>query len=59
MKDMVMALKWVKRNIKEFGGDPDSIHAFGHSAGAVAAQLLTLSPMSRGTAIVHIKPYDC
>ena len=53
MKDMVMALKWVKRNIRQFGGDPENINVIGHSAGAVSAELLSLSPMSRGeTALV-------
>jgi carboxylesterase type B len=49
MKDMAMALKWVKRNIRQFGGNPDNINVVGHSAGAVSAQLLSLSPMSAGT----------
>jgi carboxylesterase type B len=29
LKDQVFALKWVQRNIKNFGGDPDNVTIFG------------------------------
>lgn len=34
-----MAIAWVKRNIKAFGGDPDNITIFGESAGATSVSL--------------------
>lgn len=48
LKDQVMALKWVNKNIKYFGGDPSSITIFGESAGSASVELHTLSPMSKG-----------
>jgi carboxylesterase type B len=49
---MAMALKWVRRNIERFGGDPNNINVFGQSAGALAAHALILSPMTQGLACI-------
>lgn len=48
LKDQVMALKWVNRNIKYFGGNPEMVTIFGESAGAASAEFHTLSAMSQG-----------
>ncbi|XP_046679564.1 esterase E4-like [Homalodisca vitripennis] len=56
MKDQLMALKWVKENIAQFGGDVDSITLFGESSGAASTHLHTVSPASKGLfhrAIIH------
>jgi para-nitrobenzyl esterase len=46
--DMIEALRWVRKNISAFGGDPDKITIFGESAGAIAISMLCASPLAKG-----------
>ncbi|XP_036141337.1 esterase E4 [Monomorium pharaonis] len=48
LKDVVMALQWVQKNISQFGGDSKNVTIFGESSGGVIAHYLTLSPLSKG-----------
>ena len=46
--DQVAALKWVHKNIAQFGGDPNNITVLGQSAGAASIKNLVSSPLSKG-----------
>uniref|UniRef100_A0A5G3JDL4 Carboxylic ester hydrolase n=1 Tax=Xenopus tropicalis TaxID=8364 RepID=A0A5G3JDL4_XENTR len=46
--DQVAALQWVRDNIKDFGGNPQSVTIFGESAGGVSVSAQVLSPLSKG-----------
>ena len=45
MLDQVEALKWVKANIENLGGNPGKVTIFGESAGASSVSLHLLSPL--------------
>lgn len=49
LKDQVFALRWVKSNIKKFGGDPDKITLMGDDGSAGSVQLHMSSAMSTGS----------
>jgi para-nitrobenzyl esterase len=48
LRDLVMALRWVRDNVAEFGGDPDNVTIFGESAGAQAVATLLAAPAAKG-----------
>lgn len=44
LMDIILAIKWTKAFVQNFGGDPDLITVFGHSSGAAMVSALVLSP---------------
>lgn len=53
LKDQKMALRWVKKNIHHFGGNPESITIFGESAGK-AIELFNGYVISSGSFCWHV-----
>ena len=48
LKDVLLALRWVQRNVASFGGDPDRVTVFGESAGGGLVTTLLATPSARG-----------
>jgi para-nitrobenzyl esterase len=48
MLDLILALKWVRNNIAEFGGDPGNVTIFGQSGGGAKCATLMAMPEAHG-----------
>ena len=51
MTDLVAALRWVRDNIANFGGDPDSVMIYGQSGGG--SKVTTLMGMPSAAGLIH------
>jgi para-nitrobenzyl esterase len=48
IQDLVLALKWVKDNIPNFGGDPDNVTIMGQSGGGAKVSILMSMESAKG-----------
>jgi para-nitrobenzyl esterase len=48
LQDQIAALRWIRRNIVGFGGDPARVTIVGESAGGTSVCLLLVSPLAKG-----------
>lgn len=48
MLDLILALKWVRENIEEFGGDPQNVTIFGESGGGFKVSTILAMPEAQG-----------
>jgi len=48
MRDQIMALKWINKHVRKFGGNPKSVTLMGCSAGGASVHYLFLSPLATG-----------
>lgn len=58
--DQLLAMQWVRRNIENFGGDPDRVTLMGESAGAISVGVHLTNARSREyfrAAISESNPY--
>ena len=48
LMDILEALRWIQRNIEQFGGSPDNVTLFGESGGASKIAALLAMPAAKG-----------
>ncbi|MFI5153060.1 MAG: carboxylesterase/lipase family protein [Chitinophagales bacterium] len=46
--DQIAALKWIQKNITQFGGDPGNVTIAGQSAGSFSVNCLVATPLAKG-----------
>lgn len=60
LKDLVQGLKWVQKNIANFGGNPKNVTVMGGSSGSAAVGYLVLSNLTTGSEdLFDLSAIDC
>lgn len=55
--DVAAALRWIRRNVAAFGGDPRRVTLAGHAAGAALTNALLMLPDTKGIDHSHYSYY--
>lgn len=53
IQDMIESLRWVKKHIKAFGGDPNRVTVYGQSSGGTAILALLRNKVVRDEGLLH------
>ncbi|XP_050504131.1 juvenile hormone esterase isoform X6 [Diabrotica virgifera virgifera] len=53
MKDVQLALRWVNKNIRRFGGNPNQVIIAGESCGSMGVGMLLMGPWSDEVELFH------
>lgn len=48
LRDVILALKWIRENIHNFGGNPNKVTLMGQQEGAALVEILLHSPKAKG-----------
>lgn len=55
LKDQAQSLRWIRRNIQSFGGEPKSVTLMGHGAGAASVHMHMMSAQSNGKKVCYLE----
>lgn len=58
LMDLVAGLHWLRENLAAFGGDPERVAVLGHGTGAALANILAVSPLSKGDKLLNLLKLD-
>ncbi|KAH0819908.1 hypothetical protein GEV33_002883 [Tenebrio molitor] len=59
LKNQVVALRWIQKNIEAFGGEPSSVTLYGYSAGSWSITLHMVAILGSGSTVGQWNlPYD-